>query len=180
VISDRKKAVESAKDGGLGVEILIRGETRFVVIREAEEGPGMKIGGVIGKRRFLDRGSTVDNTTAIIVHSRADAINNGNTTSFNLNTGKYGSVRASRHSQRLLDQSEDEHDMEVDAISLPSRPRIGFNFADTLDAAADDQEDATTRDVEMEMLDVLEIDRTLDNMEDSRDSGRKRVFFEDR
>jgi len=181
VIPDGNKAASSTKDGGLGVEILIRGETRFVILREAEEGPGMKIGGVVGKRRFADRGSEANTTTAIIVHPRPDATGNGDiTTSFNLNTGKYGSVRASRHSQRLMDQSEDGHDMDVDAISLPSRPRIGFNFADTLEAAADDLEDAAERDVELEMLDVLEIDRTLDDMEDSRDSGRKRVFFEDR
>jgi hypothetical protein len=179
VIVDQNKAGVSAKDGGLGVEIVIRGETRFVVLREAEEGPGMKIGGVVGKRRFTDRASATPNT-AIIVHPRPDATGTDDAaTTFNLNTGRYGSVRASRVPQRLLDQSEDGHGMDVDAVSLPTRPRVGFNFADELEAAADDDQDAAVRDVEMEMLDVLEIDQALDDMDDSRGSGRKRVFFED-
>ena len=52
--------------------------------------------------------------------------------------------------------------------------------------AAADEEENTTRDVEMEMLDIMELDKTLDSMEERRGrgsgsgsgSGTKRVLFD--
>jgi hypothetical protein len=45
--------------------------------------------------------------------------------------------------------------------------------------ASDDEEEAEERDVEEEMLDIMEIDRELEEMENERASGRKHVFFEE-
>jgi hypothetical protein len=39
---------------------------------------------------------------------------------------------------------------------------------DTLEAAADDTQDFTRRNVEFEMLDIMEIDKTLDSMDGQR------------
>jgi hypothetical protein len=44
---------------------------------------------------------------------------------------------------------------------------------------ADDEEEAEERNVEEEILDIMEIDRELEEMESDRQSGRKHVFFEE-
>jgi len=48
----------------------------------------------------------------------------------------------------------------------------------TLEDAADVSADLS-RDVEAEMLDIMEIDQALESMEGSRGNARKRVFFEE-
>ncbi|PKS07158.1 hypothetical protein jhhlp_005758 [Lomentospora prolificans] len=176
-IVDLSKAKGDGKsDGGLGVEVLISGESRLVILRESEDGPGRKIGGVVGKRRFLgDRTSSLP--SAIIVHNRPDA---STKVSFNLNSGKFGSVRAAKFARPGDDEpANGDEDDSRGALNLPSRPRTGLAFADDISAAADVVEDATERNVEVEMLDLMEIDRHLSELEDMRGSGQKRVFFED-
>lgn len=176
-IVDLNKAKGDGKsDGGLGVEVLIRGESRLVVLRESEDGPGRKIGGVVGRRRFLgDRTSSLP--SAIIVHNRPDA---NTKVSFNLNSGKFVSVRAAKFGRPNDDESMDEDDdTHRGPTNLPSRPRAGLMFAESISAAADVVEDATERDVEVEMLDLMEIDRHLTELDELRGSGQKRVFFED-
>ena len=174
IVDLAKAKGDSKSDGGLGVEVLICGESRLVVLRESEEGPGRKIGGVIGRRRFLgDRTSSLP--SAIIVHPRPDATEK---VSFNLNSGKFGSVRTTKFA-RPGDEESVDGDADRSTLNLPSRPRTGLAFAESISAAADVQEDAAERDVEVEMLDLMEIDRTLSELEDLRGSGQKRVFFED-
>lgn len=165
-------------DGGLPVDVLIRGESRIVIVREGEDGPGRKIGDVVASRRkrLFSRN---DKSEAIIVHGKQDR---SASLSFNLSTVKPGTLR-------LKPSARDEYDGNGNGSGSPdksddvptpvTRSRAGFGFADTLSAAADVTADFTTRDVEAEMLDIMEIDQALNNMEDYRGSGRKKVFFEE-
>ncbi|KAM0327213.1 hypothetical protein ACHAQA_006347 [Verticillium albo-atrum] len=161
-------------EGGLRIEVLIQGESRLVIVRESEDGPGTKVGGIVStnRRLFSERGKP-EAADAIIVHPRP---NQPRSVSFNLNIGKKRSIRGPPPNGREsggFDEDEPTHD-----FTLPmGRPRSGFGF--NLDAAAD-VEDDVERDVEAEMLDIMEIDRALDNLDDDRGSGRKKVFFEDR
>ncbi|TDZ36895.1 Nucleoporin NUP37 [Colletotrichum spinosum] len=160
-------------DGGLQIEILIMGESRLVIVHESEDAPGTKIGGVVStRRRLFDKGKA-EASNAIVVHTRPDQPRN---VSFNLTVNKSRSLRGkSAGRDGVLPDDDPTHD-----FTLPiGRPKSGFGFADTLSAAADLQDDVTTRDVEVEMLDILEIDRALENMEDDRGSGRKKVLFEE-
>ncbi|KAM0277276.1 hypothetical protein ACHAQH_005935 [Verticillium albo-atrum] len=159
-------------DGGLRIEVLVRGESRVVIVRESEEGAGTKLGGIVptNRRLFSERGKS-EPADAIIVHPRPNQTRN---VSFNLNIGKKRSIRGPPPNGRESSTFEDDptHD-----FTLPmGRPRSGFGF--NLDAAAD-MEDDVERDVEAELLDIMEIDRALDNLDDDRGSGRKKVFFED-
>lgn len=165
-------------DGGLPVDVLIRGESRIVIVREGEDGPGRKIGDVVASRRkrLFSRN---EKSEAIIVHGKQDR---SASLSFNLSTVKPGTLR-----QKQVARGENEgngngsgaNDKSDDVPTPVARSRAGFGFADTLSAAADVTADFTTRNVEAEMLDIMEIDQALNNMEDYRGSGRKKVFFEE-
>ncbi|RDA91829.1 hypothetical protein CP533_3672 [Ophiocordyceps camponoti-saundersi (nom. inval.)] len=154
------------QDGGLPVDVLIRGESRLVVVRQGEDGPGRKIGTVVDRRRrrLFSNGERSD---AIIVHAKNDTMPS---LSFNLSTAKSSSLR--------LTSLKNQSDGAFGSTQIPARPRVGFEFMDNLDMAADASTDLS-RDVEAEMLDVMEIEQALDGMEDSRGSGRKKVFFDE-
>ncbi|KAF6822381.1 hypothetical protein CPLU01_12063 [Colletotrichum plurivorum] len=167
-------AVDFAKlkenDGGLQIEVLVMGESRLVIVHECEDAPGAKIGGVVSTRRrlFGDK-SAKEPPSAIIVHPRPDQPRG---VPFNLSVHKSRSLRGKPNG--ALPDDDATHD-----FTLPiGRPNPGFGFADNLNEAADLAEDVTMRDVEEEMLDILEIDQALEYMEDDRGSGRKKVVFE--
>ncbi|SPO03282.1 uncharacterized protein DNG_05964 [Cephalotrichum gorgonifer] len=173
-LAKAKAKGETKNDGGLGVEVLISGETRLVALRGAEDGPGRKIGGVVGRRRFLgDANSGLNN--AIIVHPRPEPASK---LSFNLNSNKFGSVRGTLFRRPSEDGVPDDGG-RASVANLPTRSRAGLAFAETISVAADRTGDATVRNVENEMLELMDIDRSLADLEDMRDSGAKRVFFED-
>ncbi|KAG5974831.1 hypothetical protein E4U55_008036 [Claviceps digitariae] len=157
--------------GGLPVEVLIQGESRLVIVRQSDNGQGGKLGSFADgrRRRLFSKG---DKTDAIIVHGKPGR---ATSLSFNLSTVKPGTLR------RTVSQSGQDGPAEAPqgALQLITRPRVGFDFMNTMNEAADVSTDVTSRDVEAEMLDIMEIDRALDNMEDSRGSGRKHVFFEE-
>ncbi|KAF7544638.1 hypothetical protein G7Z17_g9791 [Cylindrodendrum hubeiense] len=159
-----KHGSSASQDGALPADVLILGESRIVIVREGEDGPGRKIGGVVStrKRRLFSKG---DKSDAIIVHGKQ---NNSTRISFNLSTVKPGTLRS-----KPSPYGQDEITGSQDNLPLPSRPQVGFDFTDTMNAAADLTEDFTTRDVEVEMLDIMEIDKTLDGMQSS---GRKLLF----
>ncbi|KAJ4269655.1 hypothetical protein NW762_001323 [Fusarium torreyae] len=150
----------TAQDGGLPADVIVLGESRIVVVREGEDGPGKIVGAVVNtrRRRLFSKGEKSD---AIIVHGKQTRPAK---TLFNLSTVKPGTLRHRSASGR--------HDSTNDAdTTLPSsRPTVGFDFMDTLNAAADTSNDFTGRNVEVEMLDIMEIDKTLDSM----DNGRRR------
>ncbi|KAK5995524.1 Nuclear pore protein NUP37 [Cladobotryum mycophilum] len=171
LVADSSRNGESiVDDGGLPVDILIRGESRLVIVREGEDGPGKKIGDVVTSRRnrLFSRG---DKSDAIIVHGKQEKSTG---LSFNLSTVKPGTLR-----MKPIGDFNDATDRADDSLFMPSRPRVGFDFTSTLSAAADASVDSTGRDVEAEMLDIMEIDHALDSMEDNRGSGRKKVLFEE-
>ncbi|KAF9872861.1 hypothetical protein CkaCkLH20_09724 [Colletotrichum karsti] len=159
-------------DGGLRIEVLVMGESRLVIVHESEETPGAKIGGVVSTRRRLFGDKKSEAPSAIIVHSRPDQPRN---VSFNLSVNKTRSLMGrSVGRDSVLPDDDPTHD-----FTLPlGRPKSGFGFADELERAADLQDDATMRDVEEEMLDILGLDQALEDMENDRGSGRKRVYFE--
>lgn len=166
--------VRSEDAGGLPVDILVQGETRLIIARHGEEGHGGKLGylGNGRRRRLFSKDARSD---AIIVHGKSDRVSS---LSFNLSTAKPGTLRR-KISQGIQDDAKTtpEGGLE-DATQRPSQPRVGLDFMNTLSAAADVGTDVSARNVEAEMLDIMEIDQALDYMEDSRGVGRKKVLFE--
>ncbi|EEU42496.1 uncharacterized protein NECHADRAFT_40286 [Fusarium vanettenii 77-13-4] len=147
------------QDGDLPADVLIVGDSRIVIVREGDDGPGKKIGAVVNTRR---RGLFSKKSDAIIVHGQPGRPAKA---TYNLSTVKSGTLR--------LRSASGQHDITGDLVSnnrAPSRPRVGFDFMDTLNDAADETDDFTKRDVEVEMLDIMEIDKTLDSM----NGGRRR------
>ncbi|PHH72061.1 hypothetical protein CDD80_4807 [Ophiocordyceps camponoti-rufipedis] len=155
---------QADQDGGLPVDVLIRGETRLVVVRQGEDGSGSMMGAVVDRRRMrlFSGGQKSD---AIIVHTKNDA---KPPFSYNLSTARSNALRLGMMSSRS----------DHSPAQMPIRPRVGFDFMNELDMAADASADMS-RDVEAEMLDVMGIEQMLDSMEDSRGSGRKKVFFDE-
>lgn len=155
-------------DSSLPVEILVRGETRLVIVRQGEGGPGKQVGGVASRKRlFSNRGQN----SAIIVHGKSRPAS----MSFNLSTAKPGTLRL----RSLPTEEEGDENMDEqpgDHTPKPARSRSGFDFMNTLSDAADVSADLS-RNVEVEMLDIMKIDEALNTMDGGR--GRKKVFFED-
>ncbi|PHH82270.1 hypothetical protein CDD82_6519 [Ophiocordyceps australis] len=155
------------QDSGIPVDVVLQGESRVVIVRQGEDGPGKKIGGVVGGRgrRLFSRGERSD---AIIVrgsHDRTASL------SFNLSFSQPGTLRTPGF------KKQDKQGDDFGAGRPPSRPKVGLDFMKSLNEAADISDDLT-RDVECEMLDIMEIEDSLNDMEDNRGSGRKKVFFD--
>ncbi|PHH62061.1 hypothetical protein CDD81_7617 [Ophiocordyceps australis] len=155
------------QDSGIPVNVVLQGESRVVIVRQGEDGPGKKIGGVVGGRgrRLFSRG---DRSDAIIVRGNHDR---SASFSFNLSFSQPGTLR----NPGLKKQDKQEDDFG--AGRPPPKPPVGLDFMKSLNEAADISEDLT-RDVECEMLDIMEIEDSLNDMEDKRGSGRKKVFFD--
>ncbi|KAJ6782241.1 hypothetical protein PWT90_09230 [Aphanocladium album] len=158
---------------GMAVEVVIRGESRLVIARDGDESGSKKLA-LRRPRRLFSK----ERPNAIIVHGE-------NKTqpklSFNLSTAKAGSLRL----KSAAFSADQDYDMDDEGTSLtaatPSRPRVGFDFANTLSAAADETADISC-DVEAEMLGIMEIDQALESMNGTPTNnghGQKRVFFED-
>ncbi|TGJ84605.1 hypothetical protein E0Z10_g4168 [Xylaria hypoxylon] len=163
---------------GLPVDVVVCGESRLIIIRESEAAVGTRIGGVISRRKRLS--DRFRDTSAIIVHPRPEQ---PGSVAYNLSIGPR------RKLSRLLltggyDEPTEDDRMETDKdkspIQTPSKPSSGFAFAASLNAAADfeQQDEEDERDVEVEMLDIMEIDRELDAMDNGRGRGRKKVMFD--
>ncbi|KAH9905733.1 hypothetical protein F4778DRAFT_677331 [Xylariomycetidae sp. FL2044] len=162
---------------GLPVEVIVSGETRVVIVRESETAVGTRIGGVIGRRKRLSDRAT--ESSAIIVHPRPEQ---PSSVTYNLSVGPRQKLSRAG-TGGLFDKPVEEETTAVaekPALELPARPRSGFAFVDSLNAAADveQQDDEVERDVEVEMLDIMEIDRELDVMDNGRGRGRKKVIFD--
>jgi hypothetical protein len=161
------------EEGGLPVDVIVQGETRLVVVRSGDNGTDLKSGTITHKRRLFSKG---ERSSAIIVHGNS---NKRGSQSYNLSTSQHGTLRR-RLSQAMDDAADDDDDTTM-GMTLPSRSRSrsGFGFADTLDAAADESSDLTRRNVEREMLDIMDIDKALDGLDGNRGNGTKKVFFEE-
>ncbi|EKJ70976.1 hypothetical protein NXS19_010419 [Fusarium pseudograminearum] len=147
----------TAQDSSIPADVIVYGETRIIVVREGEDGPGKIVGAVVNARRrnLFSKG---DKSDAIIVHGKQTRPAKN---LFNLSTVKPGTLR--------LRSALGKHGIEGESdADLPSRPAVGFDFMDTLNAAADVTVDEDERNLEVEMLDIMEIDKTLENMDNSR------------
>ncbi|KAI1097975.1 hypothetical protein F4804DRAFT_326015 [Jackrogersella minutella] len=164
---------------GLPVELLVCGEARVVIVRESETVVGTRIGGVMGRRKRLSE--RAKENSAIVVYPRPEQ---PSSVAYNLSVGPRRKL-----SRPTTDGAFDESSTtgiaaqaqtEQRPLQLPSRPRTGFSFADSLNAAADveQQDEEDERDVEVEMLDIMEIDRELDALDNGRGRGRKKVIFD--
>lgn len=171
LISEPSQSREaSAQDGGLPVDVLIQGETRLVVVREGDDGPSKKLANSVGrsKRLFADKSNAIIVRGSQRDHKKLD---------FNLSTFKPGTLRL-RHSIGNADDERTESN-QVTPKASTSRAHPGFDFGSAMDAAADEGNDDVSRDLEVEMLDIMEIDKALENMGGKRESGRKKVLFEE-
>ncbi|KAL6852952.1 hypothetical protein ACO1O0_007500 [Amphichorda felina] len=170
LIADPSRAnYKTYNDGGLTAEVLVRGETRLVVVREGEDGPGKKIGSVVATRRRL---FSEAKPNPIIVHGKQPR---APMASFNLSTAQPGSLRW-KPSTNADRETINGGATQISIGEPASRPRVGFNFADTLNAAADTTDDQS-RDIDAEMLDIMGIDQALQTLEGTQGAGRRKVFF---
>ncbi|KAI1812216.1 hypothetical protein GGS20DRAFT_42768 [Poronia punctata] len=161
---------------GLPVDVVVCGESRLVIVRESEEAVGTRIGGVVSRRK---RPSGVRDNSAIVVFPKPEQ---PGSVTYNLSIGPRKKLSERPLINRLI--STDSDSMRTGRQQSPgqtgARPSSGFSFADTLNAAADVEQrhEEEERDVEVEMLDIMEIDRELDAMDDGRGRGRKKVMFD--
>lgn len=155
----------AALEGGMAVEVVVRGESRLVIARDADDSSNKKLA-LYRPRRLFSK----ERPNAIIVHGESDRPLPK--LSFNLSTAKAGSLRLK---SIPMDQDTEMHD---GSLAVATQPRAGFDFANTLSAAADESADIS-RDVEAEMLGIMEIDQALESMNGTQANGRKRVFFDE-
>ena len=160
---------------GLPVEVLVCGESRFVIVRESETSVGTRIGGVVGRRKRP--GERARDNSAIIAHPRPPQ---PNSVAFNLSINPRRQTSNGRSDDLFRKPAGNDAFPDKEEEPTPTKPKTGFAFLDTLSAAADaeQQEDDEERDVEEEMLDLMDIDRELDVMNAGRGRVRKKVIFE--
>lgn len=175
---------------GLPIEAIVRGESRLVVVHDFQDIETAPLRYPTRKLKKLIP-ATEKPVNAIIVHPRPDKPVKA-PQSFDLSIRPSGrdSVK-NAPSVKLFNQSfgQSQDTMEADSIDYQPEPidtesrphNMGFEFMDELDAAADAgyELDADERDVEQEVLDLMELDHQLEQMEDERLRGTKRVFFEE-
>lgn len=182
--------VAAEESTGLPVEVIVRGESRLVVVHDFQDVdtaplrfPAKKL------KRLVPANEAAESVNAIIVHQ-----NPGRTA---MRAQKFDlSIRSGRDAPRppsagllgrSFNQAQDNFeaeqiDYQPEPTATPSRSRnMGLEFMDDLDAAADAgyEIDAEERDVEQEVMDLMELDQQLEQMEDERLRGTKRVFFEE-
>lgn len=179
------------ENAGLPVEVLVRGESRLVFVQEYQDVETAPMRYPAQKQKRLEiANKPQEPVNAIIVQHRPDAPKLlQNFENLSIRPSTRGSVQAK--SANLFGgsfaQSQanfDDEPMEYQPISQPpsaQRRNMGLEFMDDLDAAADAgyELDAEERDVEHEIMDIMELDSQLDQMEEERQRGTKRVFFEE-
>jgi hypothetical protein len=170
----------------LPIDVLIRGESRLVMVRESDDGTPLSMRLTGTKRKH----PTDRSTDAIMAYPRPEK---PSSVAFNLTSQRGASLAKStrqvRPPVRGLFESEPSTQNEGHPFPLghaaPStqrRPDVGLAFTQSLYNAADamiDEAEVNERDVEGEMLDIMEIDRELEEMEVERQAGQRNVFFED-
>jgi hypothetical protein len=170
-------ADESSHNEGLPVEIIISGESRLVVVHESETVVGTRIGGVKGSlQRKLSQGARSSGAVTVYPQPALPP-----SKEFNLSVRKRGTLgRAPLQSETSTERILPTTETTQTAPSIFS----GFDLAKSLNAAADvmevdDQEERDyEEELETDMLGLMDIEQTLDSMEDDRGRGRKRVNFD--
>ncbi|KAL2119189.1 hypothetical protein VTJ04DRAFT_6149 [Mycothermus thermophilus] len=189
---------------GLPVEVLIRSETRLSFVHESDEGTSLTTRLLGGRKKArLEPGPP----KAILAYSRGDKPISSQTTSFDMSfsqprqargvsTGRLfqprgTSAAAAGTSGRsgVFEQHAGVGGSSFETIpdeamlgSAPASQQQGLMFINDLELAADQPDDgfdAESRDIEQELMDIMEIDRELEQLEKERERGAKRVFFEE-
>ncbi|KAG6354729.1 hypothetical protein INS49_003810 [Diaporthe citri] len=175
---------------GLPVEVIVRGESRLVVVHDFQDVDTAPLRfPAKNLKRLLPANEAAEPVNAIIVHQNPGR-NAMRLQKFDLSirSGRDGAQPPSAGLfGRSLNQSQDAFeaepiDYQPELTETPSRSRnMGLEFMDELDAAADAgyELDAEDRDIEQEVMDLMELDQQLEQMEDERLRGTKRVFFEE-
>ena len=165
-----------AAPDGFPIEVLLQGESRVVVVHENEDTTSLK-SRLLGARKKprADRAPA----RAILAYPRPEK---PHSVAFNLSVGP--NLLRTRAPVRGLFDAPGEEDDVLPSTEAPQHPSesFGFGFAKDLNNAADvpdDEDEAENRDVDQEIMDIMEIDRELEAMEADRDRGTKRVFFEE-
>ncbi|KAK7739644.1 hypothetical protein SLS53_005611 [Cytospora paraplurivora] len=182
---------------GLPIEVIVRGESRLVVVHDFQDVETAPLRFPTRKQKKLAPANEGP-VNAIIVHPRPDkpahapqrfdlSIRPSGRDSVRAPSVKLFSQSFGQSFGHSFDQSQDTNeeepaDYQPEPTGLQYRlPNMGLEFTDELDAAADAgyELDAEERDVEQEVLDLMELDQQLEQMEDERLRGTKRVFFEE-
>ncbi|KXJ90196.1 hypothetical protein Micbo1qcDRAFT_164719 [Microdochium bolleyi] len=191
--------LSSTGSDGLPVEVLVQGESRLVIIQESESVVGTKIGGVVAHRARASLKAR--DSSAIVVYPRPSQ---PSSVAYNLSSkprsafsrGRVGGLfdkPAADEDSNGGKATQQEKQASISAPGGTSSSRAsGLAFFGNLDAAADGggddydydndggamDEAEVQRGLELEMLDIMEIDKELDNLAVDSVRGRKRVFFE--
>jgi len=182
---------------GLPIEVLLQGESRLVVVHESEDA-GSLSNRLLGARKKPR--AELGSTKAILAYPPPDKPSSQNV-SFDMSIaqrpGKTGrslfQPRIRPPGRSLFDQSQSQsqsqsmvvlpstEDVGDELLSAPSSQQ-GLLFVNDLSFAADQPDDefeVEGRDIEQELMDIMEIDRELEQLEHERERGTKRVFFEE-
>ncbi|KAK4186934.1 nucleoporin NUP37 [Podospora australis] len=181
----------SSQAESLPIEVLLQGESRIVVVHESEEAASFTTRLLAGRKKArLD----LDSTKAILAYPRPEK---PNSVAFNLSLahrpgkGGAGLLRSRRApvAGGLFDQPVDSYaSTEVpdqgsfSQGSFSQAQSLGLGFINDLNYAADQPDDkveANERDIEVEMMDLMDLDEELKRMESARERSTKRVFFEE-
>jgi len=172
---------ESSSESGLPIEVLLQGESRVIIVQESGDGTTLTNRLLGARKKPL---AELRSARAILAYPRPEK---PHSVAFNLSVSNRGALMRPREPVKGVFDNVDE-DMDVrpsteadDSAANPSRD-TGFLFANDLNYAADvpdDESQAENRDVDQEIMDIMEIDRELEEMEAHRDRGTKRVFFEE-
>jgi len=175
--SSPSESVGTTSDG-IPIEVLLQGESRVVIVHENEDTTSLT-NRLLGARKKprADRAPA----RAIIAYPRP---NKPDSVAFNLSVAQPGLLRSRAPVRGLFDAPSQEDVLpSTEAPEAAPRPQnFGFGFAKDLNYAADapdDESEAENRDVDQEIMDIMEIDRELEQMEADRARGTKRVFFEE-
>ncbi|KAL2135290.1 hypothetical protein VTI74DRAFT_9058 [Chaetomium olivicolor] len=191
--SSAAKETTPSHTEGLPIEVLLQGETRLVVVHESEDAATTSLTTRLLGARKKPRAADLGPTKAILAYPRPEKPNN---VSFNLSiaprsarTGGLFSRGSSTKGSFSFDQSMYGGDnvlpsteLPEEYTSAPSSQQQGLLFINDLSFAADQPDDefeVEGRDIEQELMDIMEIDRELEMLESERERGTKRVFFEE-
>ncbi|KAL2266696.1 hypothetical protein VTJ83DRAFT_6048 [Remersonia thermophila] len=171
---------------GLPIEVLIQAESRLMFVHESDDAASLttKLLGVRKKPR-VEPGPT----KAILAYTRGDKPISQNT-SFELSFAQPHRPATNRSlfarapsAARTTTPGVSFDTLPADEVvtSAPSSQQ-GLMFINDLELAADQPDnefEAEGRDIEQELMDIMEIDRELEQLEHERERGTKRVFFEE-
>jgi hypothetical protein len=176
---------------GLPIEVLLQGESRLVIVHESEDATSLTTR-LLGTRK--PPRAELRSTKAILAYPRPEKPTN---LSFTLSTaqrpGKPTTTGLFRPRPAVtatgsFDQQQSMDDVlpsteiaQEETQSAPSSQQ-GLMFINDLSFAADQPDDefeVEGRDIEQELMDIMEIDRELEQLERERERGTKRVFFEE-